>query len=177
MDGPYNRIRRECQGPRRCPSHRVVNPDFELQLFMQLFLVMCSLGTPELSMSTWVVPTIILLYKLSASSEPYGSVLGSHSFSRFSYFFEIRRSMPRFISGFGGVDPIRVAMQTFVVAPFYAGLIKSAGAVGDTGSIDQPKHFRKLCTTPELLLGESIASQVHKLRTGDGSNKIEPKRA
>jgi len=40
--------------------------------------------------------------------------------------------MPTFTLGFGGVDPIRVAEQIDVVAPFYAGLAYSAGAIAET---------------------------------------------
>jgi len=38
MDGPYNRIRRECQGPRRCPSHRVVNPRLRIAVVHAIVL-------------------------------------------------------------------------------------------------------------------------------------------
>jgi len=39
--------------------------------------------------------------------------------------------MPVFAPGFGGVDPVRVAQQMFVVAPFYAGLAYSIGALAE----------------------------------------------
>lgn len=37
--------------------------------------------------------------------------------------------MPTFTPGFGGADPVRVALQMSVIAPFYAGLAYSAGAI------------------------------------------------
>jgi hypothetical protein len=103
----------------------------------------------KLSTFAWIVPTIILVYKLITFSEPYGSVLGSPSLSRFSYFFEIQRSMPRFfIPGFGGVDPIRAATQMFVVAPFYSGLAYSAGAIAGAHDLLQ-RIFGNLPVQPE----------------------------
>jgi len=78
----------------------------------------------------WVLPTIVLAYKLLTFTEPYVSVLaGSSSVTRFEYFFVIQRTMPTFTAGFGGVDPIRVALQMTVVAPFYSGLAYSVGAL------------------------------------------------
>jgi len=49
--------------------------------------------------------------------------------TRFEYFFVIQRRIPTFTPGFGGVDPIRVALQMTVVAPFYSGLAYSVGAL------------------------------------------------
>jgi hypothetical protein len=90
MDGPYNRIRRECQGATALSESSGRQPRLRIAVVHAIVLgYVLSRYFPNLSMSTWVVPTIILLYTLSASSEPYGSVLGSHSFSRFSYFFEV----------------------------------------------------------------------------------------
>ena len=54
---------------------------------------------------------------------------------RWEYFFVIQRRMPTFALGFGGVDPIRVAEQINVVAPFYAGLAYSAGANAETNDL------------------------------------------
>lgn len=78
----------------------------------------------------WVLPTLVLGYKLLTFTEPNVSVLASSSsMTRFDYFFVIQRMMPTFTPGFGGVDPIRVAQQMTVVAPFYAGLAYSVGAL------------------------------------------------
>jgi len=37
--------------------------------------------------------------------------------------------MPTFTPDFGGVDPIRVALQISTVAPFYSGIAYTAGAL------------------------------------------------
>jgi hypothetical protein len=94
------------------------------------YVVSCYL--PKLATSAWVLPTIILSYKLLTFTEPPASVLILHHSIRWEYFFIIQRSMPTFTPGFGGVDPIRVAEQIDVVAPFYAGLAYSIGAIAQT---------------------------------------------
>jgi hypothetical protein len=88
-----------------------------------------SLYFPKLAIWAWVLPTVILVYKLLTFTDPSSSVLFSNPWSRFSYFFVIERAMPVFEPGFGGVDPIRVAQQMSVVAPFYSGLAYSIGAL------------------------------------------------
>ena len=87
----------------------------------------------------WVLPTIVLTYKLLTFTEPYTSVLAaSSSMTRFEYFFVIQRRMATFTPGFGGVDPIRVALQITVVASFYSGLAYSVGALaGKHALLDQ----------------------------------------
>ena len=82
--------------------------------------------------SAWILPTAILAYELLRFVEPRVSVLALHSSTRFQYFFVIQRTMPTFTPGFGGVDPVRVALQMSVVAPFYAGLAYTAGALAAT---------------------------------------------
>jgi len=78
----------------------------------------------------WMLPTVVLVYKLLTFTEPHVSVLASSSpMTRFEYFFVIQRKMFTFTPGFGGVDPIRIAQQMSVVAPFYAGLAYSVGAL------------------------------------------------
>ena len=83
----------------------------------------------------WILPTLVLCYKLLTFAEPQGSVLAPHSSMRFAYFFVIQRTIPTFTPGFGGVDPIRVAQQMAVVAPFYAGLAYSVGALVGTRNL------------------------------------------
>jgi hypothetical protein len=78
----------------------------------------------------WVLPTVVLAYKLLTFTEPHASVLAaSSSMTRFEYFFVIQRRIPTFSPGFGGVDPIRVALQMTIVALFYSGLAYSVGAL------------------------------------------------
>jgi hypothetical protein len=83
----------------------------------------------RLAIWAWVLPTVILLYKLLTFTDASSSLLVSNPWPRFSYFFVLERSMPVFAPGFAGVDPVRVAQQMFVVAPFYAGLAYSIGAL------------------------------------------------
>ena len=77
----------------------------------------------------WIVPTGVLGYKVLTFADPYASVLVPHFWTRFSYFFVIQRTGPTFAPDFGGVDPLRVAEQMSVIAPFYAGLAYSLGAL------------------------------------------------
>jgi hypothetical protein len=41
----------------------------------------------------------------------------------------IQRTPPTLTPGFGGVDPVRVALQISAVAPFYSGMAYTAGAL------------------------------------------------
>jgi len=80
----------------------------------------------------WVVPTMILSYKLLTFTNPNVSVLASADpWSRFSYYFVIQQHMPAFSRSFGstGSDPIRVAQQLDVTVPFYSGIAYSVGAL------------------------------------------------
>jgi hypothetical protein len=85
---------------------------------------------PRLAMCAWILPALVLVYKLLTFTEPYTSVFATHSSTRFSYFFVIERSMPTF-QDLRGADPIRVAAQMLIVAPFYAGLAYSVGALAE----------------------------------------------
>ncbi len=89
---------------------------------------------PTLATCAWILPTVVLVYKLVTFTEPYASILAPHSSTWFSYFFVIERSMPTF-RDFSGADPIRVAAQVFVVAPFYAGLAYSIGALAGSHNL------------------------------------------
>jgi hypothetical protein len=106
----------------------------------------------------WVLPTVVLMYKLLTFTEPMVSVLAaSDSLTRFDYFFVIQRTMPTFTPGFGGVDPIRVAEQMTVVAPFYAGLAYSVGALaGKRKLLDGV--FRR---SPMQVESETIETEEH----------------
>lgn len=85
----------------------------------------------KLASWAWVVPTIILVYKLSTFTEPHASVLASADpWSRFSYYFVIQQHMPAFSNlGLTGSDPVRVAEQLDVTVPFYSGIAYSVGAL------------------------------------------------
>jgi hypothetical protein len=83
---------------------------------------------PRLATSAWIVPTIILSYKLWTFTDPHASVLAPNFWARFSYYFVIVQVMPTF-RNFYGSDPVRVAQQMFAVAPFYAGVSYSFGAL------------------------------------------------
>ena len=106
----------------------------------------------RLAACAWIVPTIVLAYKLLTFTEPYASILAPHPSTRFSYFFVIQRSMPRFtadFAGFVGDDPVRVVQQMFVVAPFYAGLAYSVGALAARHDLVKKIFGRPLSAQPE----------------------------
>lgn len=109
----------------------------------------------------WVLPTVVLAYKLLTFTEPYASVLeASSSMTRFEYFFVIQRSIPTFTPGFGGVDPMRVALQMIVVAPFYSGLAYSVGALaGKRNLLDRVFRHSPLQDEPEGM--ETQKSEYH----------------
>lgn len=105
--------------------------NFELTSILPALIVgyLLSRYSPRLSTYAWVLPTAVLAYKLLTFTEPQASVLASQSSMRWEYFFVIQRTMPTF---FSGGDIIRVAEQISVVAPFYAALAYSAGALAET---------------------------------------------
>src|SRR5258708_5709214 len=77
----------------------------------------------------WVLPTVIISYKLFTFTDPHPSVLAAaNPWSRFSYYFAIERFMPT-LYDLRGSDPARVVEQITVVAPFYSGIAYSMGAV------------------------------------------------
>lgn len=83
---------------------------------------------PKLAVTAWIVPSVILAYKLWAFLDPRASVLlPSNSPTRFSYYFDIVPVMPTFRDLYSS-DPVRVVQQMLVVAPFYSGIAYSAGA-------------------------------------------------
>ncbi len=105
---------------------------FELVSIVPAFVVgyLVSKRFGRLATCAWILPTIILAYELLRFTEPHVSVLAAaHPSPRFQYFFVIQRTAPTFTPGFGGVDPVRVGLQMSAVAPFYAGLAYSAGAI------------------------------------------------
>ncbi len=82
---------------------------------------------PKLATWAWILPTLILSYKLLSFADPHASIFISNPLSRFSYYFVIVRITPTF-SDLRGSDPIRVMQQMAVVAPFYSGVAYSVGA-------------------------------------------------
>jgi hypothetical protein len=129
-------------------SHRPTGNDwlqhFELTSIVPASVVgyLLSRYLGRLAQYAWVLPTIILAYKLLTFTEPQASVLAPHSSVRWEYFFDIQRTMPTF---FGGDDPIRVLEQLDVVAPFYAGLAYSVGAFAATHDL-----FKRVFGNPPM---------------------------
>ena len=76
----------------------------------------------------WIFPTIVLSYKLWTFADPRASIFAPNVWSRFSYYFVIVQVMPTF-QNFNNSDPVRVAEQMFVVAPFYAAIAYTCGAL------------------------------------------------
>jgi len=116
-------------------SHTLTGNDwlqnFELTSVVPALVVgyLLSRYSARLATYAWVLPTAVLGYKLLTFTEPQASVLAPQASMRWEYFFVIQRTMPTF---FAGSDPIRVAEQINVVAPFYAGLAYSTGAIAET---------------------------------------------
>lgn len=75
----------------------------------------------------WMIPTSVLIYKMLQYRSP-ASVLAGNSMPAFRYFFDIQRTMPTFAQLLAG-DPVRLAQQMTVTAPFYAGSAYSLGAL------------------------------------------------
>lgn len=100
----------------------------------------------------WILPTIKLAYELVKFAEPARSVLAPHSSTRFQYFFEIQRTIPPF---FGGGDFVRIALQMTTVAPFYAGVAYTAGAVAGSRDV-----LHKVFSRPELDVSRTDESEL-----------------
>jgi hypothetical protein len=100
---------------------------FELASIVPAFIVGYILSRHFRGLATcaWILPTVILAYKLLAYSEPYSSILAPHPSSRFACFFAMQRTMPPF----GSDDAVRLVQQMFVLAPFSAGAAYSIGAL------------------------------------------------
>jgi hypothetical protein len=122
---------------------------------------------PKLSTWAWILPTVVLAYKLVTFTESYASILAPHSSTRFSYFFVIERSMPTF-RDLRGADPIRVAAQMFVVAPFYAGLAYSIGALAERRNL-----LKKLFGHPPTMQSDLEISQTEEMPEGSIENETE----
>lgn len=90
--------------------------------------VVCRYWQEKLATWAWILPTIVLSYKLLTFTDPRASIFASHPWSRFSYYFEIERFTPTF-SDLRGSDPVRLVQQMTVVAPFYSGVAYSIGAL------------------------------------------------
>ena len=121
----------------------------------------------KLATAAWILPTLILIYKLATFTSAATSVLAPHSPSRFAYFFIIERSMPTFYD-FRGSDPVRVATQMFVVAPFYAALAYSVGAFG--GKHNLVRRFFDL--SPSAQSDSAIAGTDPKAGTENGAEQV-----
>jgi hypothetical protein len=104
----------------------------------------------------WVVPSVVLAYKMLTFSEPYASVLGPHTSTLFSYFFIIQRTVPTLTHDFGGVDVVRVAMRLSVVAPFYSGVAYSIGALAAKRDIVKKFFGRSREPETEISRAEKI---------------------
>ena len=75
----------------------------------------------------WILPTLVLLYRMLEYQPPSLSVLYGSSVTVVKYFFDIRKVMPTFQNPLAS-DPVRVWAQMSVTAPFYAGAAYSLGA-------------------------------------------------
>lgn len=116
---------------------------FELANIVPAFLLGCVVVRkfPGFSTWAWLVPTVIVLYKLVTFVEPNVSVLDTgYPWHRFSYYFDIQRVAPTMSftpTSFevSGPDPIRVLAQITVVAAFYCSIAYSLGALATKSKV------------------------------------------
>jgi hypothetical protein len=99
----------------------------------------------KLASWAWLLPTIILSYKLLTFTDPHTSVLASNPLSRFSYYFVTEPSMPSF---YNIPDTARFAVQISYVASFYSGVAYSIGALTMRYKVIE-KIIRSLRRDPE----------------------------
>lgn len=85
----------------------------------------------KLASWAWVVPTIILAYRLLTFTDAGASVFAAaNRWSRFSYYFVIQPHVPTFSRSLGlSGDPVRFVSQLNVTVPFYSGIAYSIGAL------------------------------------------------
>jgi hypothetical protein len=89
-------------------------------------------GHQSIATWAWILPTLVLGYKMLEYQAPWSSVLYERSsMTAMKYFFDIVRLMPVMPTQrlFFASDPIRVWAQMSVTAPFYAGVAYSLGAL------------------------------------------------
>lgn len=101
----------------------------------------------KLATWAWILPTVILSYKLLTFTDPQSSVFISRPLSRFSYYFAIVRLAPTF-TDLRGSDPIRLVQQLWVVAPFYSGVAYSIGALLESHKMVE-RIIRSIFAEPE----------------------------
>jgi hypothetical protein len=83
----------------------------------------------KLAAWAWVVPTIILSYKLLTFRDAHASVFTPDRWAGFSYYFVSLQHMPTFSELLSSRDPGRVVQQIDVTVPFYSGIAYSVGAL------------------------------------------------
>ena len=127
---------------------------------------------PKFGTWAWTLPTIILCYKLLTFINPNVSVFGSNSWSRFSYYFVIEKSMPGFYD-LRGSDPARVAAQLTLVAPFYSGVSYSVGALVEQRKVMEA-FLRSVLREPEPEVFASEEAGIEWINdTSEGVNEPE----
>jgi hypothetical protein len=86
-------------------------------------------GHHSIATWAWIVPTLVLLYRMLEYHPPSSSVLySSSSITAVKYFFNIVKVMPTLQTPLAS-DPIRTWAQMSVTAPFYAGVAYSVGVL------------------------------------------------
>jgi hypothetical protein len=83
----------------------------------------------KLASWAWLLPAIILSYKLLTFRDPHASVFTPDRWAGFSYYFVILQHMPTFSELLLSRDPGRVLQQIDVTVPFYSGIAYSVGAL------------------------------------------------
>ena len=118
----------------------------------------------KLATWAWILPTLILSYKILTFTDPQSSILISHPLSRFSYYFVIVRLTPTF-NDLRGSDPIRLVQQMTAVAPFYSGVAYSIGALFESHKLLE-RIIRSMFAEPEPDGEATGAPTVRRFRPG-----------
>lgn len=124
------------------PLMGVSTPPNAMDFYLQNFAVATTLPAlvvayiicrkfPEFSSWAWLLPTVVIVFKLVTFSEPSPSVLvAGNPWHRLSYYFSIQRFWPTFYDARGS-DPERVLEQVYIVGTLYSSIAYSVGAFAE----------------------------------------------
>jgi len=126
-----------------------------------LAYVMCR-RFPAFASWAWLLPTVVIVYKLLSFSDPNVSVLtDNNEWHGFSYYFAIQGTWPRF-DELGGSYAHRVFQQLEIVAPFYFSIAYSVSAFVDKKRVwERVAHSLRRQYGPETLPIDAVVANDH----------------